>query len=65
MNCQLCLGKLWLLDASGDYFRCGECNGTGEKYARARVIDFESARRVRDNRRRRKVDTDDKGPDAA
>lgn len=64
MNCPLCLGQLWLSDERGDYFRCVECNGTGEKNARARIIDFESARRLRDNRRRDEMGKDDKGPDA-
>lgn len=65
MNCPMCLGKLWLLDESGDYFRCSECKGTGEKNAESRIIDFESARALRNMRRRVPVGQDDPNPDAA
>ena len=52
MNCPLCLGKLWLQDEVGEYFRCGECYGTGDKKGGryGMVIDLERYRRERRTR---------------
>jgi|688.fasta_scaffold26571_3 hypothetical protein len=52
MNCLVCLGRLWLQDEKGDYFRCGECNATGERKENGRkmVIDLERYRRERRTR---------------
>lgn len=52
MNCLVCLGRLWLQDETGDYFRCGECNGTGEgkKNGYDVVIDLDNYRNKYRNR---------------
>lgn len=55
MNCPACMGRLWLEDYNGDFFRCLACNGTGnmterEKHGSAVVLDFDAARRLRDSK---------------
>ena len=66
VNCPHCLGRLWIQDADGDFFRCENCLGTGE-YANKMdtVVDISVAHSIRSRRRRPKVDKDDTGGDAA
>lgn len=67
MNCLTCMGALWLKDHEGNFFKCLDCNGTGDrrKNGRANVIDIRVARSLRDDRRAAKVGSDDTGDDAA
>lgn len=52
MNCLTCMGALWLKDHEGNFFKCRDCNGTGDRRenGRADVIDIWVARSRRDNR---------------
>jgi len=66
MNCPSCLGRLWIEDMDGDFFRCEECNGTGDqKREMATVTDIRTARDLRDRRRVAKMVPDGSGNDAA
>ena len=48
MNCPACLGKLWLEDHKGDWFKCLNCNATGEaNRAIARIYSLSDARAAR------------------
>lgn len=53
MNCLTCMGALWLKDHEGNFFKCRDCNGTGDRRenGRAAVIDIRIARSRRDDRR--------------
>lgn len=52
MNCLTCMGALWLKDHEGNFFKCRDCNGTGDRRenGRATVIDIRVARSRRDDR---------------
>lgn len=70
MNCPSCLGRLWLRDWQGEFFKCLDCNGTGEirkevKHELAPVVDLAAARRLRDRRRLKAVGPKPTGNDAA
>ena len=48
MNCPGCFGRLWIEDYSGDWFRCGYCDATGEpNHATARIYSLSDARAAR------------------
>ena len=53
MNCLTCMGALWLKDHEGNFFKCRDCNGTGDRRenGRAAAIDIRIARSRRDDRR--------------
>ena len=57
MNCLTCMGALWLKDEKGDFFKCLDCNGTGDRRenGRANIIDIRVARSRRDDTRAAKV----------
>jgi sulfatase maturation enzyme AslB (radical SAM superfamily) len=66
MNCPSCLGRLWLQDVNGDFFKCALCQATGEpKNELASVIDIATARNLRNSRRAKKVVQDNPDGDAA
>lgn len=67
MNCLTCMGALWLQDDQGNFFKCRDCNGTGDRRpnGRAAVIDIRAARDLRDRRRAAEMVSDGDGDNAA
>jgi hypothetical protein len=66
MNCLACLGRLWIQDVNGDFFKCLTCNATGEHTDdMATIADIATARRLRDVRNSKKMVFNDPDGDAA